>query len=153
MQSRVSQTIALALALGLVLSPETGQAQQKGNAPQKRSEGAQLVVHHKCLNITLLTGLKIPAADHYVYLGDKRLGASPLCSTRTFQVPPGEHSINLGSWSGKNSSFIDRKARFASGQTVHIMVDKGAGFSAFWAQLTSAQASEIAREIASVNKK
>ena len=112
------------------------------------------MVYHKCFNLTLMTGLKVPSANHYMYIDGKSVGATPVCSTRSFQIPAGEHSVEVREWTGLTLNPFDRKARFPAGGTVHLLVDKvaGGGGSAYWSQITPQQAHDLAREIAGANK-
>jgi hypothetical protein len=157
----ISFAIALAaLLLGATRWTAGAHAQQpsKTAAAPKAETGngpgsARLLIYHKCLNLTLLTGIKVPAADHYIFVGDKKLGATPLCSVRSFQVPAGQHVVSVKDWSGIGFNFVERSAQFPSGGTVHLLIDKGQGGSAYWAQITPLQARNLAREIDGINKK
>lgn len=146
--------LAMMLAWAICSWPTGANAQQKKEPPaaELKTDGARLIVYHKCLNLTLMTGIKVPAADHYMWVAGKNVGASPLCSVRSFKVVPGEHVVEVKDWSGIIPSFVERKARFTAGQTVHVLVEKGSGGSAFWSLISPTQARDLAREIANANK-
>lgn len=123
-------------------------AQEKKSAPlpDRGSEAAQLIVYHKCSLFSALS------ASGHVYVADRNLGPSPVCSVRSFKVPTGEHAIQIRDWAGLSFGLLERKLRFTAGQSAHIVVGKSPGGAFFWEAISAPQGRALAQEIKGVGQ-
>lgn len=149
---RVAHLAAFVVAISLMPLQSTLAQTKKSEATPPEAEGAQLMVYHKCNAFSVLSGGSLNGADGHVYVADKSLGRTPVCSVRSFKAPVGEHAIQIKDWAGLSFSFVERKARFLPGQATHVVVGKSPGGAFFWEVVSASQARELAREIASVRK-
>lgn len=110
------------------------------------------MVYHQCNVFSFLSGGSFSGADGHVYVADRNVGRTPVCSVRGFKVPAGEHAIQIKDWAGLSFGFADRKVRVATGETAHVVVGKSKGGAFFWEAISASQARAIAAEIKSVAK-